>query len=216
MTGVEDSLGVVNVNLEAIRDSLGNLISATADSNANIIAKLDTLINHVDIQTDTLQNVSTKIGIMSAKFVSGTDIGDVTVNNASGGSAVNIQDGGNTITVDGAVTANIGTVGTLATEATLDDIKTMDLATSITIDSLSVGTSWTQLTTHANAVKCEIFNESGNIVYLGNSNTSIMFGRLLQYDSFVTDTRITNPNLLWVKASGATSPVKVITYIMTP
>lgn len=30
----------------------------------------------------------------------GVDIGDVTVNNASGGSAVNIQDGGNSITVD--------------------------------------------------------------------------------------------------------------------
>lgn len=31
----------------------------------------------------------------------GTDIGDVTVNNAAGASAVNIQDGGNSITVDG-------------------------------------------------------------------------------------------------------------------
>lgn len=33
----------------------------------------------------------------------GVDIGDVTINNASGGAAVNIQDGGNSITVDGAV-----------------------------------------------------------------------------------------------------------------
>jgi hypothetical protein len=33
----------------------------------------------------------------------GVDIGDVTVNNAAGGSAVNIQDGGNSITVDGTV-----------------------------------------------------------------------------------------------------------------
>ncbi len=38
----------------------------------------------------------------------GVDIGDVTINNASGGSAVNIQDGGNSITVDGTVTANAG------------------------------------------------------------------------------------------------------------
>lgn len=38
----------------------------------------------------------------------GVDIGDVTINNASGGSAVNIQDGGNIITVDGTVTANTG------------------------------------------------------------------------------------------------------------
>lgn len=33
----------------------------------------------------------------------GVDIGDVTINNAAGAAAVNIQDGGNSITVDGAV-----------------------------------------------------------------------------------------------------------------
>jgi len=36
---------------------------------------------------------------------SGVDIGDVTINNAAGASAVNIQDGGNSITVDGTVAA---------------------------------------------------------------------------------------------------------------
>lgn len=52
------------------------------------------------------------------------DIGDVTVNNGAAGAAVNIQDGGNSITVDGTVTANAGTgLGSLAvvgsgTEAT--------------------------------------------------------------------------------------------------
>lgn len=40
---------------------------------------------------------------------SGVDIGDVTINNASGASAVNIQDGGNSITVDGTVAVS-GTV----------------------------------------------------------------------------------------------------------
>lgn len=39
----------------------------------------------------------------------GVDIGDVTINNASGASAVNIQDGGNSITVDGTVAVS-GTV----------------------------------------------------------------------------------------------------------
>ena len=46
----------------------------------------------------------------------GVDIGDVTVNNAAGAAAVNIQDGGNTITVDGTVTANAGS-GTFAVSA---------------------------------------------------------------------------------------------------
>lgn len=40
---------------------------------------------------------------------SGVDIGDVTINNGAGASAVNIQDGGNSLTVDGTVTANQGT-----------------------------------------------------------------------------------------------------------
>lgn len=44
---------------------------------------------------------SNSIGILGAN--SGVDIGDVTINNASGASAVNIQDGGNSITVDGTV-----------------------------------------------------------------------------------------------------------------
>lgn len=36
----------------------------------------------------------------------GVDIGDVTINNASGAGAVNIQDGGNSITVDGSITVS--------------------------------------------------------------------------------------------------------------
>ncbi len=36
----------------------------------------------------------------------GVDIGDITVNNTSGAGAVNIQDGGNSITVDGTISAN--------------------------------------------------------------------------------------------------------------
>jgi len=53
----------------------------------------------------TLNASSVAIGKLAAN--SGVDIGDVTINNASGGSAVNIQDGGNTITVDGTITANL-------------------------------------------------------------------------------------------------------------
>ncbi|WP_460904783.1 hypothetical protein, partial [Staphylococcus aureus] len=51
----------------------------------------------------------TTLAAINTKLVSGTDIGDVTINNASGASAVNIQDGGNSITVDGTVAVS-GTV----------------------------------------------------------------------------------------------------------
>lgn len=65
----------------------------------------------------------------------GVDIGDVTVNNAAGASAVNIQDGGNSITVDGTVTANlaagtnnIGDVDVLSIAAGNNNIGDVDVA----------------------------------------------------------------------------------------
>lgn len=59
---------------------------------------------------------SASIGTLGAN--SGTDIGDVTINNASGASAVNIQDGGNTITVDGSLTSagNVTNAGTFVVQ----------------------------------------------------------------------------------------------------
>ena len=67
-------------------------------------------------------------GTVTATAQPGVDIGDVTINNASGASAVNIQDGGNSLTVDGTVAisnlpatadTNFGAVGasTLRTAA---------------------------------------------------------------------------------------------------
>lgn len=56
---------------------------------------------------------ATQSGTWTLGANSGVDIGDVTINNASGASAVNIQDGGNSITVDGTVTAS-NTTGNVA------------------------------------------------------------------------------------------------------
>lgn len=62
----------------------------------------------------------------------GVDIGDVTVNNASGGSAVNIQDGGNTITVDGSVTVSDGSgaLNTIVDSGTLTTVTTVGTITN--------------------------------------------------------------------------------------
>lgn len=83
----------------------------------------------------------TTLAAINAKLVTGTDIGDVTINNAAGASAVNIQDGGNIITVDGTVSANatlsaettkvIGTVN-IASAQTLATVTTVGAVTSIT------------------------------------------------------------------------------------
>lgn len=60
-------------------------------------------VNAGDVSTSNglpvlLVTGSATIGVLGAN--SGVDIGDVTINNASGGSAVNVQDGGNSLTVD--------------------------------------------------------------------------------------------------------------------
>lgn len=62
----------------------------------------------------------------------GVDIGDVTVNNAAGGSAVNIQDGGNSITIDGTV----GISGSVAVTGPLTDAQLRALAVPVSVASL--------------------------------------------------------------------------------
>jgi hypothetical protein len=63
-----------------------------------------TALNQAEVAvTSALPAGTNAIGKLAAN--DGVDIGDVTINNASGASAVNIQDGGNSITVDGTVAA---------------------------------------------------------------------------------------------------------------
>lgn len=93
-------------------------------------------------------STETTLSAINAKLVSGTDIGDVTVNNAPGASAVNIQDGGNSITVDatslplptGASTAAkqpaLGTAGTASADViTVQGIASM---TALKVDGSAV------------------------------------------------------------------------------
>jgi len=70
-------------------------------------------------------NVATEttLSAINTKMVTGTDIGDVTINNASGAAAVNIQDGGNTITVDGSVTVS-------ATDLDIRDLDADDIVSA--------------------------------------------------------------------------------------
>jgi hypothetical protein len=99
-------LDTIDSAIDAIN---AKLVTGTVIGDVNLGATDNAVLDTIDAVLDTI----------NAKMVSGTDIGDVTINNASGAAAVNIQDGGNTITVDGAVTTS-GTV----TEASGSDIKT--------------------------------------------------------------------------------------------
>jgi len=91
------------------------------------------------IELPSLPAGSNSIGTLGAN--SGVDIGDVTINNASGASAVNIQDGGNSITVD----ANTLPLPTgAATESSLSAVRT---ATELIEDA--VNTTGTAVTAKA-------------------------------------------------------------------
>jgi hypothetical protein len=103
--------------------------------------------------TSNSANIATEttLSAINTKLVSGTDIGDVTINNANGASAVNIQDGGNTITVDGTVTANQGgspwqvqsNSVSISTEATLKGVAGLVLTTYDYIALTYTGTNLT-------------------------------------------------------------------------
>jgi hypothetical protein len=84
-------------------------------------SNLHTVIDSGSVTVNTITGFATEttLGLINGKLVSGTDIGDVTINNTSGAGAVNIQDGGNTITVDGSVTVPLITGFALETGGNL-------------------------------------------------------------------------------------------------
>lgn len=97
--------------------------------------------NEAQVRDD---DANTTLTAMNAKFVTGTDIGDVTINNAAGASSVNIQDGGNSITIDAAAlplptgAATEATLATAAGDTTSIDAKTPALGLAATAASVPV------------------------------------------------------------------------------
>lgn len=116
LTTIESETANLNTPLSGV---------ATEVTLAIIKGALNTLLtdfNATDFATETtLDALKTTLNSLNAKFVSGTDIGDVTINNAAGAAAVNIQDGGNSITID-AVSLPLPTGA--ATETTVDAVNT--------------------------------------------------------------------------------------------
>lgn len=90
LTSVSDSISAVQSGSWTVTANIGTTGNLALESGGNL---------------DYLLGIDTTLQAINGKLVSGTDIGDVTINNAAGASAVNIQDGGNSITVDGSVSA---------------------------------------------------------------------------------------------------------------
>ena len=111
---------------------------------------IDNITGTVSLPTGASTEVT--LSTINTKLVSGNDIGDVTINNAAGASSVNIQDGGNSITVDGTVSAaqsgvwNItnvsGTVSLPTGASTLTEQQTQTTHLSNSAASLSVLDDW--------------------------------------------------------------------------
>lgn len=129
---------------------------STETTLASLLAKFasGTVIGDVNLgATDNavLDTIDSVLDTINAKLVTGTDIGDVTINNAAGAAAVNIQDGGNAITVDGTVA--VTNAGTFAVQAA----ATLAAETTKVIGTVNVAASQTIAVTQATAtnLKCE-------------------------------------------------------------
>lgn len=129
----------------------------------------------------------------------GIDIGDVTVNNASGGSAVNIQDGGNSITIDspGLPTA----LGQAVMASSMPVVIASDQSavptteappTTIFNGKTTVTTAGTRVTlsgsTTIKSVTVKALSTNTGFIYVGNATVAASNGhQLLAGDSISMD-----------------------------
>ena len=110
------------------------------------------------------------LAALSAKFADGSEIGDVTVDNGPGAAAVNIQDGGNVITVDGTVdignlpaTQDVNIVGQPIDIATPSPI---DVQGTVAVSSFPPGAA-TEATLAALLARLDGTNDIGDVSILG-------------------------------------------------
>jgi hypothetical protein len=154
---------------------LSLIVSNTTDINLEETQKL---------VLTAVTNTQTILTNINNKMVSGTDIGDVTINNTGGASAVNIQDGGNSITIDGTVSLSGPTLSaleniTVQNGAGASAVNIQDGGNSITVDgtvTANAGTgNFTIVQPTASNLNVTIGNSSGasavNIQDGGNSIT---------------------------------------------
>lgn len=125
---------------------------------------------------------------------SGVDVGDVTINNASGASAVNIQDGGNVITVDmtavvpGTAATNLGKAEDAA--HTTGDVGVM---------ALSVRSSTATALSGTNLDYQPLITDASGKLYVNpfaTDATTYLPGRLTDGTTFLDPTSSTNPAIV--------------------
>ncbi len=131
----------------------------------------------------------------------GVDIGDVTVNNGAGAAAVNIQDGGNSITIDAASLPLPTGAATEATLASIDSKITACNTGAVTVASSALPTGAATEATLAGidttltdaSQKTQIVDGAGNVV--GATSNALDVNIASSAIAISTTFGVTNPNL---------------------
>jgi len=162
LAGGSASIGNVSGSTIVVRNGTGaDAVNIQDGGNSLTVDATNLDVRDFAFATDRVDTSGSTLGANS-----GVDIGDVTVNNAGGASAVNIQDGGNSLTVD---TAG----GALSVEGqgyTAPAIGTFTVTTSASAIFIA----------NASAVGREVCNEGGAQIRIGTAATlTTAVGRLL-------------------------------------
>jgi hypothetical protein len=136
------------VKLEFGADGTFNKVTSTATNPLPVALS--------DVDNAVLDSIDTSLNnIETAQLADGHN---VTVDNAAGASAVNIQDGGNSITVDGTITANLSATD----NAVLDTIETNTDYGTVTGNGTATG-----------ALRVSIASDTTGVVSIDDNGASI-------------------------------------------
>ena len=162
--GVENS--EINASGELqVRDDDANTLLGTIDADtSNLDVALSTRASEA-----TLSTVAGDTTSIDGKLVDGNDIGDVTINNAAGAAAVNIQDGGNSITVDGAVDASGSTLG--ANDGV--DIGDVTVNNGSGASAVNIQDGGNSITVDATALDIRALSDSTDSVAIGDGTETL-------------------------------------------
>ncbi len=202
-----DTTGWSTCRLKMTSYTSGSVVITTIGSKHSSI--IDGILNIVQVSgTTTLVDYPPGQATMAASLPVAIAVdqnslsinGDVTIVNANGAAAVNIQDGGNSITVDGTVTANAGSnlnTSLLALDSTVakdDSLTTLNTSVNSLLKPANTLTAVTTVGTITNVVHVD---DNGGSLTIDNSNLDVALStRLKPADTLAAVTTvgtITNP-----------------------
>jgi hypothetical protein len=165
--------------------TIAGAVSGT-EMQVDVITMPITTVQATNLDIRDLAFASDKVDVSGSTLAanSGVDIGDVTINNSTGASAVNIQDGGNSITVDAPLATPIFT--------TLTPNTTGGWSTFMA----SSADGSTALTNSAQAIKASAGTFGGYYIY--NPNTSAIYVQIYNTASGSVTVGTTNPQNTFV------------------